>query len=260
MKKVWIVVLTFAILVVPASTALAASGDRDHDGLPDRWERQHGLSVHRASGNADPDRDRVDNRNEYREGTDPRRRDSDRDRRPDGREDRDGDGLSNAAEDRSGNDPDNPDTDGDGIGDADEHAGTVTSFSGGRLTIALATGGTLTAAVSDDTDVGCGSENAAELARYSVRPLLPGPLPVGLQPLVDQRPIRAELRRRPAHRRALRQRHWRQQRRPHRPSMNPMALRQRPDRQPLAIAVTPDLLELLHSGSHSSVPPLRARN
>ena len=163
MKKLWIVVLTFAILVVPASTALAASGDRDHDGLPDRWERAHGLSVHRASANADPDRDRVDNRNEYREGTDPRRRDSDRDRRPDGREDRDGDGLSNAAEDRSGNDPDNPDTDGDGIGDGAEHAGTVTSFSGGRLTIALATGGTLTAAVSDDTDVGCGSENAAEL-------------------------------------------------------------------------------------------------
>jgi Bacterial TSP3 repeat len=163
MKKLWIVVLTFAMLVVPASTALAASGDRDHDGLPDRWERAHGLSVHRASANADPDRDRVDNRNEYREGTDPKRRDSDRDRRPDGREDRDGDGLSNAAEDRTGNDPDNPDTDGDGIGDADEHAGTVASFSGGRLTIALATGGTLTAAVSDDTDVGCGSENEAEL-------------------------------------------------------------------------------------------------
>jgi hypothetical protein len=163
MKKLWIAVLTFAILVVPASTALAASGDRDHDGLPDRWERQHGLSVHRASASADPDRDRVDNRNEFREGTDPRRRDSDRDRRPDGREDRDGDGLSNAAEDRTGNDPDNPDTDGDGIGDANEHAGTVASFSGGRLTIALATGGTMTAPVSDDTDVGCGSENAAEL-------------------------------------------------------------------------------------------------
>jgi hypothetical protein len=40
--------------------------------------------------------------------------------------------------------------------------------------------------------------------------------------------------------------------------MNPMAPRQRADRQPLAIAVTPDLFELLHSGFHSSVPPIRA--
>jgi hypothetical protein len=163
MKKLWIVVLAFALLVIPASSALAAPRDRDHDGLPDRWERQHGLSVHRASANGDADHDRVDNRNEYREGTDPRRRDTDRDHRLDGREDRDGDGLSNAAEDRTGNDPDDPDTDDDGIGDAQENAGTVASFSGGRLTIALATGGTLTAAVSDDTDIGCGSENEAEL-------------------------------------------------------------------------------------------------
>ena len=164
MKKFWFVVLTFAILLVPASGAMAAQRDSDRDGLPDRWERAHGLSATRASANGDPDRDRVDNRNEFREGTNPKRRDSDRDRRPDGREDRDGDGLSNAAEDRTGNDPDDPDTDDDGVGDAKENAGTVASFSGGRLTIDLATGGTLTAVVSDDdTDIGCGSENEAEL-------------------------------------------------------------------------------------------------
>ena len=32
--------------------------------------------------------------------------------------------------------------------------------------------------------------------------------------------------------------------------MNAMALRQRPDRQPLPIMITPDLLEQLHSRSH----------
>jgi hypothetical protein len=162
MKKLWFVVMTFAILVVPASSAMAAQRDRDRDRMPDRWERAHGLSVSRASSGGDPDRDGIDNRNEYRERTDPQRRDSDRDRSLDGREDRDGDGLSNAAEDRSGNDPDDPDTDNDGVGDADEHAGRVVSLANGRLTIALATGGTLTAAVSDDTDIGCGSENEAE--------------------------------------------------------------------------------------------------
>jgi hypothetical protein len=163
MKKLWIVPWTLAILLVLTSAALAAPRDRDRDGLPDRWERKHGLSTQRASANADPDRDRVDNRNEYREGTNPRRRDSDRDRRLDGREDRDRDGLSNVAEDRSGNDPDDPDTDDDGIRDADENAGTVASFSGGRLTIALAGGGTLSGTIGDDTDLGCGSENEAEL-------------------------------------------------------------------------------------------------
>ena len=33
--------------------------------------------------------------------------------------------------------------------------------------------------------------------------------------------------------------------------MNTVTLGQRPDRQPLTLAVTPDLLELRHSGTHS---------
>ena len=88
--------------------------------------------------------------------------------------------------------------------------------------------------------------------------LLARRLQVGLKPGVDQRPVRAELGRRPAHRRALRRRQRRQQHRSHRPPMHTMAACKRPDRQPLAIAVTPDLFELLHSGSHSFEPPVRA--
>jgi hypothetical protein len=163
MKKLWIVPWTLAILLVLNSTALAAPRDRNHDGIPDRWEAKHGLSVHRSAAGGDPDHDHVDNRNEFVEGTNPRRRDSNHNGRSDGREDRDGDGLSNAWEDRTGNNPDDPDTDGDGIGDAQEHAGSVASFRGGRLTIALATGGTYSAMVTEDTDVGCGGKNEAEL-------------------------------------------------------------------------------------------------
>ena len=163
MKKLWLVLWAAFILAAPVSTAVASSGDHDRDGMPDRWERSHGLSTTRANANADPDRDRVDNRNEFREGTSPVRRDTDRDRRTDGSEDSDGDGLSNAAEDRSGNDPRDPDSDDDGIGDGSEHAGTVTSLADGLLTIRLATGGSLTGRVTADTDVGCGSENEAEL-------------------------------------------------------------------------------------------------
>jgi hypothetical protein len=90
--------------------------------------------------------------------------------------------------------------------------------------------------------------------------LLARRLAIGRKRLVDQRPVRAELRRRPRHRRALRRRQRRRQRLTHRTTVHPMALRQRPDRQPLPIAVTPDLLELLHFGSHSSVPPIRAQD
>ena len=57
-------------------------------------------------------------------------------------------------------------------------------------------------------------------------PLLGRRVPIRQQPLVDHRPIRPQLRRRPAHRRALRRRHRRRQRLLHRPAMNPM-----PDRQ-----------------------------
>src|SRR4051794_37413519 len=84
--------LALALLALPA---VAGAADRDHDGMSDQWERAH----HVGRANADVDRDHVDNRNEFREGTNPRVRDSNHNGRPDGREDRDRDGLNNAAED-----------------------------------------------------------------------------------------------------------------------------------------------------------------
>ncbi len=67
--------------------------DTDHDGLSDKWERDHGL---------DPKDDG---------GTDPNNG-------PNG--DLDGDGVSNANEQAHGTDPNLTDTDGDGANDGDE--------------------------------------------------------------------------------------------------------------------------------------------
>ena len=47
------VVLAFSVTTVSG----AAPRDRDHDGLPDRWERLHGLSIAHPSARGDPDRD-----------------------------------------------------------------------------------------------------------------------------------------------------------------------------------------------------------
>jgi len=159
MNKLFLILICLAWLAIPG-TALAA--DRDHDGLPDRWERRHHLSTAHGSANKDPDRDHVDNGNEFRERTSPRDRDTDGDGRRDGREDADHDRLSNRAEDATGNDPRDRDTDDDGVSDGRERAGVVLSFDDGLLTLDLANGGSLLGLVTDETKVKCISERAAE--------------------------------------------------------------------------------------------------
>jgi hypothetical protein len=78
-------------------------------------------------------------------------------------------------------------------------------------------------------------------------PLLARRIPVPVKPRVDQPAIWAELRCGPADRPALHRRQRRHQRLTHRPTMNTMTHRQRPDRQALPVAVPSDLLERLHS-------------
>jgi hypothetical protein len=147
-------------LLAPAASA--APRDADRDGLPDRWEKRHRLSTKAKSANGDADRDRVDNANEWREGTSPRDADSDGDRRRDGAEDADRDRLSNAAEDATGNDPKDRDSDDDGIADGGELPGTVLSFSGGVLRVALARGGRVSGMVTPGTELDCEAEREAE--------------------------------------------------------------------------------------------------
>ena len=123
--------------LLPAA-AVAKGRDRNHDKLPDRWERAHGLSLNVKQARRDQDRDGLRNLAEYRHGTDPRDADSD------------DDGLDDGDEVAAGRDP------GD---DRDENAGTVVSFDGTTLTISLDGGGTLVGAVVDGvTEIECEDE------------------------------------------------------------------------------------------------------
>jgi hypothetical protein len=191
-----VVIAALALLTAMAGPAAARSRDRDRDRLPDRWETRFHLSTNVKNAAADPDRDGlsnlgelrsgtsprdpdsnnngtedgdedrdrdgVDNGNELAQGTSPQDRDSDDDGRNDGREDRDRDGLSNAGEDRTGNDPRDRDTDDDGTLDGKETVGTVASFKDGVLTITLPDGTSVSGAVTDQTEIGCESEDELE--------------------------------------------------------------------------------------------------
>ena len=158
--------LSLAALLLVLLSPAAAQGkaaDRNRNDVPDRWEKAHGLSVKKDEAGRDRDRDGLANRSEWAGGTDPRRRDSDGDRRPDGREDADRDGLTAAQEQRFGFHPRKRDSDLDGIRDGRENAGVVTAADGVSITIALATGRTLTARIDDLAEIGCdGGELAGE--------------------------------------------------------------------------------------------------
>ena len=114
-----------AVMLAVAASLMLAGGalakDRNHDRIPDKWEKRHHLSLHHKQGGRDQDHDGLKNRGEFRAHLNPR----------------------------------DADTDNDGVDDGDEHPGEVKSFDGGMLTISLANGGTLTAAVTDDTEVEC---------------------------------------------------------------------------------------------------------
>jgi hypothetical protein len=106
--------------------------DRNHDRIPDRWERAHHLSLRVNQARRDQDRDGLNNRGEFRARLDPR----------------------------------DADTDDDGIEDGAEHPGTIKSFTGGVLTISLAGGGTLSGRVTDATEIECpGAEESSDEGR-----------------------------------------------------------------------------------------------
>ena len=166
MRTLFSLVLAAAALALPQG---AVAADRDHDRLPDGWERKHGLSTAKSGAHADQDGDRVDNLNELRQGTRPRDRDSDDDGLSDGREDRDRDGLSNAGEDLTGNDPRLRDTDRDGVRDGKEAVGVVSYFEESVVGIELPGGDTVYALVTGGTEVECVTESSLE-AGYAGSP------------------------------------------------------------------------------------------
>jgi hypothetical protein len=110
-----------AVLAFPASGLARSHGDRNRDGIPDRWERANHLSLKVNQA----------------------------------RRDQDHDGLRNKAEFRAGDNPRDADTDNDGVEDGHEKAGQIVSFTGGVLTVHLFTGDDVKGTVDADTEIEC---------------------------------------------------------------------------------------------------------
>ncbi|HET7417188.1 MAG TPA: hypothetical protein VFJ61_06165 [Solirubrobacterales bacterium] len=121
--------LALGALALLAMPGVAAAKDRNHDRIPDRWEKRHHLSL------------KVDQAGH----------------------DQDGDHLRNRAEFLSGDDPRDHDSDDDGVADGQEQAGTIASFdaTSGRLTIDLFGSDTISGLVNDETEIKCEDHGGA---------------------------------------------------------------------------------------------------
>ena len=149
-------------LLIAAFAGTAVAKDRNHDGIPDRWEKRFHLSLSVNQANRDQDRDGVDNLNEFMEGTNPRSTDSNHNGIPDGKEDSDHDGLNNHMEDVTANLPNDRDTDNDGDMDGAENAGVIATFDGTTLTINLGGGHQVSGTVTSATEIKCENEQEQE--------------------------------------------------------------------------------------------------
>ena len=74
-RSVAAIVIAILAGLALATPAQASALDTDHDGMPNRWERAHGLDWHKANAKADPDHDGIPNIREFHMGTDPRKAD-----------------------------------------------------------------------------------------------------------------------------------------------------------------------------------------
>lgn len=115
--------LVLGALALLAMPSLAAAKDRNHDHIPDRWEKKHHLSLKVNQA----------------------------------RKDQDGDHLRNRAEFLAGDNPRKADTNGDGVPDGEENAGTIVSFdeATGKLTIDLFGEENISGFVTEETEIKC---------------------------------------------------------------------------------------------------------
>ena len=128
--RLMLAVVAALALSLAALAAIGVAKDRNDDGIPDRGEKRHHLSLKVDQARRDQDSDALRNRGEYEAGMDPRDEDSD----------------------------------GDGIDDGDEGAGTITAWDPdtGELTIAMFGGDEVTGTVTDDTEIECRNDDASE--------------------------------------------------------------------------------------------------
>jgi hypothetical protein len=121
--------LALGALALLAMPSLAAAKDRNHDRIPDKWEKRHHLSLKVNQARLDQDRDHLRNRAEFLAGDNPRDDDS--------------------------ND--------DGVIDGQENAGTIASFdpATGKLTINLFGGETLSGLVGEGSEIKCEDHSGA---------------------------------------------------------------------------------------------------
>ncbi len=124
--------LALGALALLAMPSLAAAKDRNHDRIPDKWEKKHHLSLKVNQARLDQDRDHLRNRAEFLAGFNPRDKDS--------------------------ND--------DGVMDDDENAGTIASFDAesGKLTIDLFGGETISGLVTEGTEIECDDNGGASVS------------------------------------------------------------------------------------------------
>lgn len=115
--------LALGALALLAMPGLAAAKDRNHDHIPDKWEKRHHLSlkVNQAHRNQD------------------------------------GDALRNRAEFLAGDNPRDADSNDDGVEDGEDNAGTIASFDAetGKLVIDLFGGETVSGLVTEGTEIKC---------------------------------------------------------------------------------------------------------
>jgi len=121
--------LALGALALLAMPGLAAAKDRNHDHIPDKWEKRHHLSLQTNQAHKNQD----------------------------------GDSLRNRAEFLAGDNPRDADSNDDGVMDGEDNAGTIASFDTetGKLVINLFGGETVSGLVNQGTEIKCENHGGA---------------------------------------------------------------------------------------------------
>ncbi|HET7120590.1 MAG TPA: hypothetical protein VFI17_05005 [Solirubrobacterales bacterium] len=124
--------LALGALALLAMPGLASAKDRNHDHIPDKWEKRHKLSLKVNQA----------------------------------RKDQDGDHLRNRAEFLAGDNPRDKDSNDDGVTDGEENAGTIASFDAetGKLTIDLFGDESISGFVTEETEIKCEDSAGASVS------------------------------------------------------------------------------------------------